>query len=285
MLRFSLFCLLAIAAFTGGIVGAQAVSVQEAFEKYNQIGMWAWDCSKPPSDNNHYFVNRVIDADHVQRDAMSGPSKRDHVSIIDKATPLGPNEIALSGTYDDKPTDAVWLVEGDRQTTTEFTLDGKKVVSAGKIVSNGRPIHSTSRCGARRQQGQSPAAAQQAQMAAPAAACTAQAKRKFTDLIAGYVQTAVSSQGHSNDYPTAPTPKVFAACINWVESTPDRRVANAFWFTTGRFSSDPNVIEQEAMSRCSNTQSAKSGSCTCQIVSRNGSMAIQFPEGWAEKGC
>jgi hypothetical protein len=159
MRRFSLVCLLAslsLAIYAAGLAGAQAASVQEVFEKYNQIGTWAWDCSKPPSDNNRYYVNRVIDANHVQRDAMNGPTTRDHVSIIDKATPLGPNEIALGGTYDDKAAEAVWRVEGDRQTTTEFTLEGKKQISGGKLANNGRQMRSTNKCGAPARQGQAP---------------------------------------------------------------------------------------------------------------------------------
>jgi len=143
-----LWQVVAVAACVLGAGGAQAASVQEVFEKYNQIGTWAWDCSKPPSPSNRYYVNRVIDANHVQRDEMTGPTNREHMAIIDKATVLGPNEFALSGKRDNQSAEAVWRVEQNRQIAMEVSFDGKKVVSGGKLVSNGRPLPWTNKCGA-----------------------------------------------------------------------------------------------------------------------------------------
>jgi hypothetical protein len=135
-----------IGAICAGATSAQAASVKEVFEKYNQLGTFAWDCSKPPSPSNLYYLNRAIDADHVQRDEMSGETTREHVTIIDRAQPVGPNEISLSGQRDERPAEGVWRVEGDRQLATEVTLDGKRVISGGKNVSSGRPIPWTNRC-------------------------------------------------------------------------------------------------------------------------------------------
>ncbi len=129
---------------------------------------------------------------------------------------------------------------------------------------------------------QTPSTAPTAQSSA---ACATRAKRKFAELMADYLRAAVATQGSANDYTTAPSPKVFAVCINWAESTPDRRVSHGFWFTTARFSSDPATVEQQALDRCANFPNAKSGKCSCQVVSRNGAMTISYPEGWAEKGC
>ena len=67
-------------------------------EKHKLIGTFAWDCSKPANKDNLYFVHRVLDANHVQRDQMSGESTRDLTVIIDKTTEAGPNQLALSGT-------------------------------------------------------------------------------------------------------------------------------------------------------------------------------------------
>jgi hypothetical protein len=53
------------------------------------------DCSKPTSKDNLYYTNRALDANHVKRDQMSGPTSRDRLSIIDKATEVRPDEIAV----------------------------------------------------------------------------------------------------------------------------------------------------------------------------------------------
>ena len=84
---------------------ARADSPKQVFERYNQIGTFAWDCSKPASKDNPYYVNRVL-GENVQRDQMSGPTTRDSVAIIEQASALGPNELSLSGTRDGEPTEA-----------------------------------------------------------------------------------------------------------------------------------------------------------------------------------
>jgi hypothetical protein len=56
-------------------------SVKAIFEKYNLLGTFAWDCSKPASKDNFYYVHRLLDADHVQRDQMSGPTQRDWLAV------------------------------------------------------------------------------------------------------------------------------------------------------------------------------------------------------------
>jgi hypothetical protein len=135
-----------IGAIYAGSAGAQAASVKEVFEKYNQLGTFAWDCSKPPSRDNRYYLNRAIDANQVQRDEMTGPETREHVTIIDKAEPLGPNEFSLSGQRDERPAEGVWRVENNRQLAIEVTLDGKKVISDGKTVATRQPVPWTSKC-------------------------------------------------------------------------------------------------------------------------------------------
>jgi hypothetical protein len=129
-------CLFAAGA---GLSAAHAQSgVQSVLEKYGLIGIFARDCSKAASKDNAYFVNRAIDADHVQRDQMSGPTTRDSVAIIDKASPLGPNELAVSGTRDGQPAEAIWRVENNRQIGMEVTIGGQKVISGGRFVRDGR---------------------------------------------------------------------------------------------------------------------------------------------------
>src|ERR1700680_2439314 len=77
---------------------ANAASVKEIFEKYGLLGNFAWDCRKPPSlEDNWYYINRLIDAERVQRDFMIGPATRQWVAVFDKASELRQNEIKVSG--------------------------------------------------------------------------------------------------------------------------------------------------------------------------------------------
>jgi hypothetical protein len=138
-----------------GVVAAPSAfaqtSVKSVLEKHNLLGTFAMDCSKPASKNNLYFVNRAIDADHVQRDQMSGTTTRDLIIYIDKAAELKPNEIAVSGTRDGKPTDGVWRIErkGDsmRAQGIEASWDGKKQISGGKWANGGGEVPWLNRCG------------------------------------------------------------------------------------------------------------------------------------------
>jgi hypothetical protein len=126
----------------------QAASIKEIFEKHNLLGTYAWDCTKPASsDNNWYFVNRVIDADHVQRDFMSGPATRAWVTILDKAAELNANEISVSGTRDGQSADGVWRVEKNRMLQWQATQHGKRTVAEGKWVATGKDMAWLNRCG------------------------------------------------------------------------------------------------------------------------------------------
>jgi hypothetical protein len=116
------------------------------FEKYGLIGIFAADCSKPASNDNRYFVNRVIDAGHVQRDEMSGPTTRDNVSVLDKASALGPSEVSVAGMRDDQTIEGIWRVEGGRQIGTEVTIGGKKRISNARYV-GGSAVPWLSKCG------------------------------------------------------------------------------------------------------------------------------------------
>ena len=145
------FAALVIVATTGavqtGALAQQAPSVPEVFQKYNLIGTFAWDCSKPASPNNLYFVNRVLGANHVQRDIMDGPSSSQHVTILSSAAETKPNEIAVSGTLDgSKPVTGVWRIEGVRMVPIEATESGRKIVADQKILATGSELPWLSKC-------------------------------------------------------------------------------------------------------------------------------------------
>src|ERR1700732_995950 len=94
---------------------AQNGAVKAIFEKYDLLGMFAWDCGKPPdANNNWFFVNRLLDADHVQRDFMDSPTSRAWYTMIDRASESGQGEISLGGTRDGQRGDRVWRIEKNR---------------------------------------------------------------------------------------------------------------------------------------------------------------------------
>jgi hypothetical protein len=112
---------------------AQAASVKEILEKYKLLGTFSYDCSQPADKRNFYYVNRLLDADHVQRDEMSGPTTRNRVIILDKAEELKPNEIKLSGSIVDgvSSVTVVWHIEPNRMLQWESTHDGKPIIRNG----------------------------------------------------------------------------------------------------------------------------------------------------------
>jgi hypothetical protein len=131
-------------------------SVKAVFEKHNLLGTFAWDCSKPASRDNRYYVHRAINTDLVQRDQMSGVTTRDWVALIERAAEVKPNELALSATFtgrsigkdfDSKPSSGLWRLEPNRLLQWESTIDGQKVVQDGKLVSNGFQLPWATRCG------------------------------------------------------------------------------------------------------------------------------------------
>jgi hypothetical protein len=131
-------------------------SVQAVFEKHNLLGTFAWDCGKPTSRNNWYHVHRLLDAGHVQREQMRGPTTRDWVVLLDTAAEGNPNELAISGTLtgringrdlDRKPASGVWRLEPNRLRQWEGIVDGEKLISGGRMVGNGFQVPWSNRCG------------------------------------------------------------------------------------------------------------------------------------------
>jgi heat shock protein HslJ len=128
---------------------ARRAPVQELFEKMKLLGIFAQDCTKPPSGNNLYYVHRLIDPDHVQRDRISGPNTRDYVNIIDDASANGTNEISVKGkrregSHQGEAVSELWRVDGDRLMTMEGTLGSVKGISNGKF--NGATVPWINRC-------------------------------------------------------------------------------------------------------------------------------------------
>jgi hypothetical protein len=128
---------------------AQNGAVKAIFEKYDLLGMFAWDCSKPPDiNNNWYFVDRLLDADHVQRDFMNSPTSRAWFTIIDQASETGQGEISVSGTRDAGRADGVWRIEKGRMMQWAATQSGKQTISGGRMVSTGKDVPWLNKCAA-----------------------------------------------------------------------------------------------------------------------------------------
>jgi hypothetical protein len=129
---------------------AQSGFVKATFESYRLLGIFAVDCSKPPAaDSNFYYVHRLLDPGHVQRDRMSSETKRDYSNVIDKALARGSNEVTVSGTRMEgnrkgDPVVEVWRVEGDRLVTMEATIGHDQVIKDRKF--NGHELGWLNRC-------------------------------------------------------------------------------------------------------------------------------------------
>jgi hypothetical protein len=126
---------------------AQAASVKEIFEKYNLLGTFAWDCSKPAVPNNLYFVSRPVDDNRLQLDQMNGPTNRQYVMLINQATESKPGELTLIGTRNGEPISIHWRIEPDRVVRLEFSVGDRKLHTGGRYTDNGNEVPSLRRCG------------------------------------------------------------------------------------------------------------------------------------------
>src|SRR5262249_24096571 len=89
----------AAARLRGAFRPAPALSVQAVIEKHKLLGIFAADCAQPPSDDNLYYVTRLVNAGLAQRDIMNGAASRAGTTLIDKASELNANEVRLDGAY------------------------------------------------------------------------------------------------------------------------------------------------------------------------------------------
>jgi len=130
-------------------------SIKAVFEKYNLLGVFAQNCGKPPtaqtptddSPQNWWFVNRPVDANHVQRDFMTSASARAFAIVLDNVTESSPNEIRVTGMRDDAlPVDMVWRIEPNRTRTWQGVGDTKGQVADGKYVETGNDMPWLTRC-------------------------------------------------------------------------------------------------------------------------------------------
>jgi hypothetical protein len=127
---------------------AQSASVQALFDKHNLLGTFAFDCARPVSRENRYYVHRPLGAGQVQRDMMSGPTTRDFAVIWERGSELRPDQVALVGTRDGQPVESVYQVEPGRMRVLESTAAGKAEIVGGRFVDGGSPTPWAVRCDA-----------------------------------------------------------------------------------------------------------------------------------------
>jgi len=146
--RATILLVAAWAAIPFGATSASAqTSVKALFEKHKLLGNLAWDCGKPASPSNLYFVIRPLDDNHVQIDQMNGPTSREYLMLIDKTAESKPGELSLGGTRSDKPIMILWRSEADRVVRLDFSVDGKKLHAGGRYTHNSNQVPALRRCG------------------------------------------------------------------------------------------------------------------------------------------
>jgi uncharacterized caspase-like protein len=116
------------------------------FEKYALLGEFAIDCSKPPALGNLHHFNTLLADGTVERAQFSGPTTRDWVVFLDRATELKSNEVFVSGKRDGKSADGVWHIDDKRLLQFEASLDGRKQISNGRLTQNGREMSWFTKC-------------------------------------------------------------------------------------------------------------------------------------------
>jgi hypothetical protein len=83
----------AAALFAGSATRADTVS--DILENAGLIGVFAMDCKSPASEENDFYVFRVLD-ERVQLDIMTGRTHRYFVSVVDAAEEQSSGEISFS---------------------------------------------------------------------------------------------------------------------------------------------------------------------------------------------
>jgi len=131
----------------------------KAIEKYNLLGTFAWDCSKPAAISNRYFVHRILEGDRLQREQMSGPATRDWVVIIDRIEQASSSELAVRGMFtghlrtrtgireiENRPAFGTWRMEPSRFKPWDSVVDNEKTIIDGHFTNGGAEVPWTNKC-------------------------------------------------------------------------------------------------------------------------------------------
>jgi hypothetical protein len=122
-----------------------SLSAREVFQKHKLLGVFAWDCGRPPSDRNWYTMRRAIKGNRVEQAIVTLPG-RPSVTVFDKASETADNTIAVSGTRNKKVVTSSWQLDGRRMREVEATADGQPEIADGKWVRDGRAVTWSRKC-------------------------------------------------------------------------------------------------------------------------------------------
>jgi Caspase domain len=154
-------------AWHAGPAQAQGGSVKAVFEKYDLLGPFAIDCTRPASSKNLYHVHRAIDDNRIQAEQVSGLTAPDFTMVFDRIVAARPNQLVVSGTISSRRYTVVLRLDKGRKRTVEMTLEPNlRIISGGRRLNTGETLPWHHKCEQEaRQEQRSPA-----QPAAPAAA-------------------------------------------------------------------------------------------------------------------
>jgi hypothetical protein len=123
----------------------KSLSAREVFEKRKLLGVFAWDCARPPSDRNWYTMRRAIKGNRVEQAIVASPG-RPSVTIFDKASETADNTIAVSGTRGKKAVSSSWVLDGRRLREVDATADGQPEIADATWVRDGRAVAWSRKC-------------------------------------------------------------------------------------------------------------------------------------------
>ena len=146
-INWAAFIALGLLVVTASDAAAQAPTVKQVFEKYDLIGVFGVDCSKPASKQNLYHVHRVVDDGHVQADQMSSATDRDFMMMIDQIVDTKPNAVTVSGTIDNQRYRLTLSLDGKRKRTMEMVREpNQTVIKDGKRVNRNEELPWHTKC-------------------------------------------------------------------------------------------------------------------------------------------
>jgi hypothetical protein len=122
-----------------------SLSAREVLQKHNLLGVFAWDCGRPPSDRNWYTMRRPIKGNRVEQAIVTRPG-RPSVTVFDKASQTADNTIAVSGTRGKKAVSSSWVLDGRRMREAEATADGQPEIADATWVRDGRAVIWSQKC-------------------------------------------------------------------------------------------------------------------------------------------
>jgi hypothetical protein len=123
----------------------KSLSAREVLQKHNLLGVFAWDCARPPSDRNWYTMRRPVQGDRVEQSIVANPG-RPAVTIFDKASETAEDTIAVSGTRGKKAVASSWKLDGRRVREVEATADGQPEIADATWVRDGRAVAWSRKC-------------------------------------------------------------------------------------------------------------------------------------------